>query len=138
MDNAATSDSVMNLLNSGEAFEVVAAKYSIQKHSAEKGGDMGYFKKEELDNIGADVFNIPEGNWGGPYTDEGKYLFLKNTGIKPEEIKPFEEVKAEIISSLITFSYYNKREGYTNKLKEKITVLVFPEKLKSIKLTNNS
>ena len=128
------SDSIQNMLKSGKRFEVVARKYSIQKMSAENGGDIGLFKKEELQNLGNELFSMKMGEVKGPFIDHDKYLFLKCTAKYEATEKPYQEVEPEISKVLKSFEWYSRRTKYAESLKSKIPCKIFFNKLTEIKI----
>lgn len=134
LDNSALADSIKNLLESGIPFEELAKKYSTQTFVAENGGDLGYFKKDELDDLAENVFELKIGQWSGPYSDTNKYVFLKCTDLKSSITKSFEESKEEIENNLSSLEWYKIRDEVVISLKEKIECKVFSKKLYEIKI----
>jgi hypothetical protein len=55
------------------------------------------------------MFALTEGNWKGPFLDDGKFLFVKRTGSKNDDYRPFEECSEEISRMLRTLSWNNHR-----------------------------
>lgn len=133
LDRADMIDSVKKALQTS-SFEDAAGKYSIQSITAEKGGDIGYYKKEDLDFLGEELFALKIGEWKGPIEDNGKYVFIKCTGRKDPVLKPFEECSAEIEEMLLSFRFYSSREGFIESVKKQFDVRVYPGRLSDIKL----
>lgn len=82
----------------GAAFEDVAKSDSDDTFSAENGGDLDYFVKEDMDpafseaayslqNVG-DVSDVVESEFG--------FHVIKLTDVTPEQVTPYEEVKADL------------------------------------------
>lgn len=134
LDNSNMADSVKHLLESGILFEELAKKYSTQTFVAENGGDLGYYKKDELDDLAENVFELKIGQWSGPYSDTNKYVFLKCTDLKPSLTKSFEESKEEIEKNLSSLEWYKIRDEVVISLKEEIECKVFLKKLYEIKI----
>lgn len=134
LDSEKISDTIKTRLENGDAFEKLASKYSLQTQTALFGGDMGYFKKNELDQLGETLFYLKIGEWEGPFLDEGKYLFIQCTDIRNGEYKTVEESSEEITQSLIAQNWFTVREEYVQELKKELHVKSFPEKLNKIKL----
>jgi len=134
LDNSTLADSIKNLLESGILFEELAKKYSTQTFVAENGGDLGYFKKDELDDLAEKVFELKIGQWSGPYSDTNKYVFLKCTDLKPSLTKSFEESKEEIKKNLSSLEWYKIRDEVVISLNEEIECKVFLKKLYEIKI----
>ena len=133
VDNPLLADSIEYLLKEGNSFEELAKKYSVQSVIAENGGDMGYFKKNELDDLADAVFALKKGDWIGPFSNQNKYVFLKCTEMNEPVIKSFEESKEEIKETLVTFEWYKRKDQYVESLKNKIICQLFPQKLYELK-----
>lgn len=133
VDNSLLADSIQHFLEAGIPFEELAKKYSIQSMTAENGGDMGYFKKSELDELANKVFSLKTGEWTGPFTNQSKYVFLKCTDLKEPVTKSFEESKEEIDKTLVTFRWFKIKDKYVESLKNEISCKLFPKKLFEIK-----
>jgi parvulin-like peptidyl-prolyl isomerase len=138
LDGASSADSIKNLLENGAEFEELAKKYSIQTFTAEKGGDMGFFKKEDLDNLADEIFDLKIGQWTGPFIDVDKYAFIKCTDFKMPVTKSYEESKKEIEEMLTSFEWLKVREQYVDSLKKKIHLEIYPEKLYDLLLTTKN
>lgn len=134
VDNSVLADSIKLLLEQGIQFEGLAKEYSIQTLTAENGGDMGYFKKDELDYLVDEVFSLKVGQWAGPFRDFDKYVFLECTDVKKPVTKSFEESKKEIEKTLVSFEWFNVRDKYIESIKSSIDHKLFPKKLYEIKL----
>ncbi len=134
LDNKMLTDSVAEMLNQGTQFEEIAGKYSTQPNTAKNKGDMGFFRKSDLGNLGDKVFGMNPGQWMGPVSDDGKYLFLKCTSIKPPVRRSLSDVSEEIKETLTTLNWYKSKTGYILSLQKEIWVQLFPEKLNTLNL----
>lgn len=134
LDNKVLADSVARLLNEAIPFEELAGKYSIQTKTAKNKGDMGFFRKSELGTLTDNIFKMKSGEWIGPINDEGKYLFLKCTGIKQSKLRNLVDVSGEIKETLTSLRWFKTRKEYTDSLKKENHVLLFPGKLNSLNL----
>ncbi|MFA6977903.1 MAG: peptidylprolyl isomerase [Ignavibacteriaceae bacterium] len=134
LDNQSLADSVSQLLNKGISFEVIVTQFSIQTNTAKNKGDMGFFRKNDLGNLGDKVFGMNPGQWMGPISDDGKYLFLKCTAKKPPIQKNLSEVSGEIKETLTTLDWYKSKTSYVSSLQKEIHVQLFPEKLNTLNL----
>ena len=137
VDDSLLADSIKKLLTGGAKFENLAKKYSVQKLAAKKGGDIGYFTKEELGSLGEEIFSLKIGEWKGPISEYGKFVFLKSTGFKAPVGKPLSECYKTIEETLTTFSWFKIRNSYTDSLRKEIHVKVFPEKLNTLNRLEN-
>lgn len=134
LDDRQICDTVKAQLKHGEAFEVLASKYSLQNQTALFGGDMGYFKKNDLDEIGETLFHLKVGEWDGPFINGGKYLLLKCTDRKIGEYQTLENSSEEINQNIVSLKWFTIREDYVQELRNEFVVKSFLEKLKKIKL----
>ncbi|MGE5499592.1 MAG: peptidylprolyl isomerase [Syntrophothermus sp.] len=134
LEDKKTADSVKTLLFKGEKFEYLAEKFSTQRNTSYRGGDIGWFSRKMLGNIAGEVFALKQGEWTGPLEEDGKYALLKCTDIKPPIMKSFDEAKKEIEESLANMSWLSFRQKYTDSLKTEISVKIFPEKLNALKI----
>lgn len=132
LDNQPISDSVKTFLQNGESFNELAKKYSMQKETAVFGGDLGFFKIKDLDELGKELLKLNIGDWVGPYLNEGKYLFLNCTDIKKGEYKSFADCSEEIEQNINSLKWFSLRENYIKELKIEFEVKIFDEKLKKI------
>ncbi len=138
IDDSTLVDTIIIALNNGTPFESLSKKYSIQKIPAERGGDIGYFSKEELFEYGDKIFSMKIGEWMGPLTNGNKYLFLKCTDFRTSSIITYDEVYEQIKEQLKYFEWIKVRNEYVQSLKNKFNYKIFTEKLKYIKIINNS
>ncbi len=133
VDNSFLADSIKYLIGEGIPFEELAKKYSVQTLTAGDGGDMGFFKKSELDDLADKVFSLKKDQWAGPFSKYDKYVFLKCTEIKEPVAKSFEESKKEIEKTLVSFKWFKVKDRYIESLGDKINYQLFPQKLYGIK-----
>ncbi len=138
VDKQSVADSIEKLLVGGISFEKLAEEFSMQTNTAKNKGDMGIFRKNDLGNLGDKVFGMNPGQWMGPISDDGKYLFLKCTSIKPPVWRNLSEVSEEIKETLKTLSWYKSRIDYASSLKKEFQVQLFPEKITNLNLLTNA
>jgi peptidyl-prolyl cis-trans isomerase D len=93
-------------IEQGEDFAELAKTNSDDPGTAEEGGDLGWFGKGIMDPaFEAEVFALQEGQLSEPVRTPFGLHLIKLTGIKPDSVKPFEEVRAEVEKA------YRKQEG---------------------------
>jgi parvulin-like peptidyl-prolyl isomerase len=132
VEDALMSDSVGQMLQHGSAFEELSKQFSTQRSTAENGGDMGYFYKNELGEFGNEIFALRTGDWKGPMGQEGKYLFVKCTERKDISYKSFSDCKEDIDKALREETWYRTKVAYIESLKREIPCSVFPAKLNTL------
>jgi peptidyl-prolyl cis-trans isomerase D len=84
-------------------FEKLARENSKDPGSAAQGGDLGYFGKGMMVKPFEDaVFKMKPGDISDIVESDFGFHIIKLTGVKPAEVKPFEQVKGEIERDLKT------------------------------------
>jgi parvulin-like peptidyl-prolyl isomerase len=100
-DNVETAYQARRRISSGESFAQVAAALSTAP-SAQKGGDLGWVTLDELPSpvLRRAAATLKMGEVSMPIPVDTKYYILMIDDTKPGEVKPFEEVKKDIVASL--------------------------------------
>jgi parvulin-like peptidyl-prolyl isomerase len=132
VDDAILADSIRKSLNNGVQFPELAKQFSIQKIIAERDGDLGFFRKDELGSLGVKLFDLNVGEWTGPIVEEGKSLFVKCTDRKEPADRSFEESSQEIKEMLTSMVWLDVRSQYVKSLKEEIDCKIYPERVLAI------
>lgn len=96
------AEEILSQLQSGADFAELAKKYSDDPGSAEKGGDLGYFGRGMMvPEFEQAVFALKKvGELSGVVETPFGYHIIKLTGIKPAKVKPFEEVRDDVLARL--------------------------------------
>ena len=130
---------IFEKINNGEAFEVLARKYSNDKLSNKKNGDIGWVSRNEIaKKISDEVFTIKniEGISGIVEVESGFYL-LKLKGLKEAKVKRFSEVKDAVKKDYENIQVVNKYdeifEDLSNILFENPDSLINVEEYLSVK-----
>jgi peptidyl-prolyl cis-trans isomerase C len=106
-------------LAKGEDFEALAKQYSEDAMSKEKGGDLGFFRKGIMvPKFEAAAFALKPGET----TKEAVrspfgFHVIQALEHKAERVKPFEEVKDQIVESLKNRNLFKARRELVDKLK---------------------
>jgi peptidyl-prolyl cis-trans isomerase D len=99
-DDAAVKAKAEDLLKrarSGEDFGKLAAAYSQDPGSAQKGGDLGWADRKAYVGPFADAaFGMKEGEINGPVKTQFGYHIIKLEGIQPTAVKTFEQAKDDL------------------------------------------
>lgn len=122
----------LDRINKGEKFEKVAQEMSTDKVSAQKGGQIGPFRRGELVKEFEDVvFNLKEGEVSDIVeTPFGLHIITK---VSEEKLKPIPEDMAKTeIKSIIEKTKFEK---WFDDAKKKLNVVVDYSKLDKIKGT---
>ena len=101
---------VLERLDSGEDFAAVAQEVSIDENSAVNGGDLGFFKRQELrDRFGKGVFGMEPGEYtDSPVKTPDGYAVVKITDSHDSGYLSYEEVAQDLMYSLYQ-DYNNQR-----------------------------
>lgn len=93
-------------------FAKLAKQHSQDPGSAERGGDLDWFARGAMVKAFEDaVFAMKDGQISDLVRSDFGFHIIRVTGIRPERVKPFEEVKAEVAAEL-------KREAGNKKFSE--------------------
>lgn len=101
---------VTERLNKGEDFAAVAQEVSVDENSAVNGGDLGFFRRQEIrDRFGKGVFGMQPGEYTeNPVKTHDGYAVVKITDSHDSGYLSCEEVTQDIMYSLYQ-DYYNQR-----------------------------
>jgi peptidyl-prolyl cis-trans isomerase D len=94
------ADMVLDLARKGEDFAELAKKYS-QDSTASKGGELGYFTRQDMVKPFSDAaFSLKKGEISDLVRTRFGLHIIKVEDIKPESIKPLAEVKEKVIQGV--------------------------------------
>ncbi len=98
----AKAQSIYDQLKKGASFAALAKKYSTDKSSAIKGGDLGVQPKSGLVPAFANVaFALPTGVLSKPVHSQFGWHIIKPLGpVTKKSVSPFAKVKAAIVSEI--------------------------------------
>jgi peptidyl-prolyl cis-trans isomerase D len=96
-------ESLATRVQNGEAFEAIAKAESQDPGSASQGGDLGFISLGIMDKAFEQAaFQLAKNQLSQPIRTRFGYHLIEVTEIKPVELKPFDEVKAQIRKDLQT------------------------------------
>ncbi|HUW39178.1 MAG TPA: SurA N-terminal domain-containing protein [Rhodocyclaceae bacterium] len=82
-------------------FARLAKQYSQDPGSADKGGDLGWFSRGMMVKSFEDAaFGLKENEISGLVRSDFGFHIIELTGLKPERLKPLEEVRSDIVAEL--------------------------------------
>jgi peptidyl-prolyl cis-trans isomerase C len=120
---------ILEKLKAGGDFIEIAKEKSTGP-SAAQGGDLGYVSKgdliPEIENV---VFALEIGNISDIIKSEYGFHILKVTDKKPEVLKTFEEVKEEILPTLLSTKQKEAFNNLLEELKSQVTIEINEEAL---------
>ena len=95
----ATIEAARGRIIQGEDFAAVAKEVSQDPGSKAKGGDLGEFGRGVMDPAFEQAaFALAEGQLSEPVRSRFGFHLIETTGVIPASIRPFEEVKAELVA----------------------------------------
>jgi len=107
----------------GEDFSKVAMEVSEDRSSAPRGGDIGFFQRNENEAQFDDVaFNTKVGVLSPVFETPLGYQFLKVTATQPAGVVPVADARAYIADKLRQVKKGNQEEAYTTNLLAKSDV----------------
>ncbi|MHC2994344.1 MAG: peptidylprolyl isomerase [Candidatus Atribacteria bacterium] len=121
---------ILEQLKAGGDFSEIAKEKSIGP-SAAQGGDLGYLTKgtivSEIEDV---IFALEVGEISDVIQTEFGFHILKLLDKKPEIIKPIEEVKEDIVQTLLPIKQKEAFENLLEELKSKSEIEINEELLK--------
>ncbi len=98
---AQAEDLLKQIKSSPGKFAELAAKYSKDPGSAEKGGDLGFFARGLMVKPFDDaVFALKVGELAGPVETQYGYHIIRVDAVKPSQTTPFDAVKQQIVDEV--------------------------------------
>jgi peptidyl-prolyl cis-trans isomerase C len=123
---------VYERINKGEDFGKIAKEVSIDEKTKASQGDMGFFKKgqlnQQIENV---VFNLRKGQVSMPLTNQKGISIFKVTDVKGTPID-FESIKLQLIEQLKAKKQQDWFNSYIEDLKKKYKVEVNDKALQEI------
>ncbi|HEC97685.1 MAG TPA: hypothetical protein ENI58_05940 [Nitrospirae bacterium] len=131
------AESLLKKLKAGANFATLAEKNSIDKGSAAKGGDLGFFGRGQMvPAFEKAVFSMKKGEISGPVKTQFGYHIIKLTGLKKGQKVSYDKAKESLSKKLLTEKRRAAFDSYIEKLKKSFTVKINDKKLKDIKLAD--
>ncbi len=118
------ADAVFVRLKKGENFSGLARDYSMDRQSADRGGDLGYFTSDDIDRNfveAADMLNV--GSYSAPVqTPYGYHLILLTDRQKAGAQLDSLEAKQRILDSLYSVRHAAAFQGFIDELKSSAAI----------------
>ncbi|MCG6552637.1 MAG: peptidylprolyl isomerase [Candidatus Magnetominusculus sp. LBB02] len=126
-------------IKKGEAFASVAKAVSIDKMTAEKGGDLGYFSKGQMEpSFDEAVFKLKKGEVSPPVKTTFGYHIIQVTDVKPPTKVDFDSAK-DMIKQLLTEQKKNKAfDDYYSGVEKGYKVMLDKKALDEFVIKNTS
>jgi peptidyl-prolyl cis-trans isomerase D len=105
----AKAEDLLKQIKAGGNFEELAKKNSDDPGSATKGGDLGFFVREQMVKPFADAaFALKPNETSGIVETQFGYHIIRGIEHQPGRLKPFEEVKTELATEARRAQLYEK------------------------------
>ncbi|MBN1780164.1 peptidylprolyl isomerase [bacterium] len=134
LDNESDTSGIRQKLLNGASFESMAKAYSVNRRSAENGGEIGFFSAADLGEYAEPIFSLKSGQWTGPIEIRGQFAFIQCIGKRPQRQPSYEEAEHKIRESLFPFYLKRTRQETLRQIREHIRVTEFPDQLQSVRL----
>ncbi len=115
----AKAEKILRRLENGEPFDVLVSMYS-QGPAAKSGGDLGFVEKGMMfPKVDAAASELKKGESSGVIESPAGFHIIKVIDKRGAGIKPFEEVREEIIRNIGNKKIKKKFEEWMKELREK-------------------
>ncbi|ACI20865.1 MULTISPECIES: peptidylprolyl isomerase [Thermodesulfovibrio] len=123
---------VYERIDKGEEFSKIAKELSRDEKTKASGGDIGFFKKGQLNpQIENVAFSLRKGQVSMPLTFKGELYIFKITDVKGNPID-FEQIKGQLIEQLKAKKQQDWFNTYIDDLKKKHKVEINEKALQEI------
>ncbi len=130
------AENILKQLKNNGDFAKLAKKYSIDKATAQKGGELGFFTRRDMVKPFSDAaFSLKPGEVSPVVKTPFGYHIIKVEEKKPKKQKSFKEVKQEIKNKLLKSKEQAAFDALVAKAKKNWKVETHPELLE--KMFNN-
>lgn len=120
-DKAAALD-IAKRLAGGAGFAVLAKELSLDKTTANRGGDLGFFTRDQLSPaLTRAAFGLTRGERAVPFRTEQGWHVLEMTGNRTTPQPSYEDMEDEILS----FMTYEEIDGLIKSLRESAALSVY-------------
>ena len=124
-------------------FAELAKQHSQDSGSAMNGGDLGWFARGVMTKPFDDAtFALKSGEISGLVQSDFGYHIIKLLGVKPSEVRPFVEVRGEIVNKLrqqrAADSYAELAEKFSNTVYEQSDTLQPASELVGVKIVQSA
>lgn len=130
--NEEEAKKVYERIDKGEDFNKIAKELSKDEKTKASGGDIGFFKKGQLNpQIENVAFSLRKGQVSMPLTFKGELYIFKITDVKGTAVD-FEQIKGQLIEQLKAKKQQDWFNSYIDDLKKKYKVEINEKALQEI------
>jgi len=129
----AQAQKILKELKKGGDFHQLAKKYSVDKATAEKGVELGFFTQKDMVKPFSDAaFSLKPGQLSPVVKTPFGYHIIQVEEVKPAEQKSFNEVKAKIKSQLLQEKQQEAFNRLMAQIEKKWKVETYPDRLDQV------
>ncbi len=119
------AEKILADLKAGQSFEDLAKKFSTDKSTSDRGGEIGYISKgQTFPDIEKAAYSLKAGGVSEPIQTQAGWHILKVLEIKKREIPTFDAIKAQIQQQV----GYKIVNDHMKELIQDAKVKIFPNK----------
>ena len=124
VEDEETAKAVKKLLDEGGDFASLAKEYSTDNATAQAGGDLGYFGKNEMVKEFEDAaFSLAVGEISDPVKTQYGYHIIKVTDKKEAQVATLEDSRALVEEALKEEKINSEYSTWLNEVKEKYEIV---------------
>ncbi len=128
---------VLDKLKTGEPFQDLAREYSIDLPSAKKGGSLGIIDTGAVyPDVWKELSRLSQGAISKIIETEYGYNILRTNKILAPGIKPFQEVKTEIMTAILRKKKEQAYDEMVKELEKNADLKIFESRLAEIESIN--
>jgi peptidyl-prolyl cis-trans isomerase C len=131
----AEAKDILKRIQQGENFSKLAEEFTLDKGTAKKGGDLGFFGRgrmvPEFEKV---AFSLKAGEVSNPVKSQFGYHIIQVTDRKEGKLRDFEEVKTSVERRLTVEKQRTLFESYIRKLQEDSKIETYEAELEILKI----
>ncbi len=118
----AKAEKILADLKAGGDFAQLAKEYSADKSNADKGGDLGFFTRGKMvPEFETAAFDLTKsGELSGVVETKFGFHIIQLQEKKAAALRPYEEVKAELIKEIVESVKQDARVAYAQKMQQDV------------------
>jgi peptidyl-prolyl cis-trans isomerase C len=135
VDTEEKANDILNSIIKGESFPELAKTFSMDKGSAQNGGDLGFFSRGRMiPEFEETAFSLKKGEVSKPVKTTYGYHLIETTDKREGSQIQFEEAKENIKNQLVKEKQKALFESYIETLKKKSEIKTDEERLTNMKI----
>ena len=135
VDTEEKANDILSSIIKGERFAELAKTFSMDKGSAQNGGDLGFFSRGRMiPEFEETAFSLKKGEVSTPIKTTYGYHLIETTDKREGSQIQFEEAKENIKNQLVKEKQKTLFESYIETLKNKTDIKTDEERLSNMKL----